>query len=415
MKYVPLNKLYYKDNKKWRTEYALRFNSPSSRHLGFNIKEYNHTQSYPAFFCYTEDIALIQSEATHYLVKIIKLINKIPNTSIKQILQDFLINEIRFNNEIEGIHITRKEIEKAFSEKDPPDSYVRLWGITNKYKKTLENILISIRTCEDIRILYNDFIAEEIKHDDPKNLPDGKIFRKDLVEIVTETNKVIHTGAFPEENIISLMNKALDILHDNTMPNLIRISIFHYLFGYIHPFYDGNGRMSRFITSYFLTQDVHPIVAMRLSIMIKANKRKYYALFEQANSNINCGDLTPFITQSLSLVLETIKTSHEILYNKLNRFNELNKRLTAFIKESNLTANLKEKLYFALLQESVFSASGQSIDELASTLDKSRQTIQKRIKELPPEHLAINKNNKPYRYKLKLKFLDDFIVNDINT
>lgn len=408
MKYVLLSKLYYKNNSNWKAEYDLRFNSPSSRHLGFNIKEYNHAKSYPAFFCYTEDIAQTQSEITHYLVKLIKLINNIPYAGIQQVLHDSLIDEIRFNNEIEGVRSTRKEIERAFLEEDTPKQYVRLWGIVNKYRKIIDNIPIPLRTCEDIRNLYNDFIFEEIKRDNHKNLPDGKLFRKEIVEIVTETNKVIHTGVFPEKNIISMMNKALEILYDNTIPNLIRISIFHYLFGYIHPFYDGNGRMSRFITSYFVAKEIHQIVAMRLSIMIKANKRKYYALFEQANSNINCGDLTPFIIQSLNLILETIKSSYENLYSKLKRFNELVQKLDKFIKANKFDDDLRERIYFILLQGSIFSSSGPSIDELASTLDKSRKTIQKRINEIPSDNLIINKNDRPYRYKLNLKILEDF-------
>lgn len=73
----------------------------------------------------------------------------------------------------------------------------------------------------------------------------------------------------PEERIISLMQYALELLNDESVPLLVRVSIFHYFFAYIHPFYDGNGRTDRFITSYFLSKHFHPLASLRLSIFIK--------------------------------------------------------------------------------------------------------------------------------------------------
>lgn len=40
----------------------------------------------------------------------------------------------------------------------------------------------------------------------------------------------------PESKIIEYMNKALYILNDQSIDILIRVSLFHYYFGYIHPF-----------------------------------------------------------------------------------------------------------------------------------------------------------------------------------
>ena len=67
-----------------------------------------------------------------------------------------------------------------------------------------------------------------------------------------KSGKVIHSGIYPEEKLNEAMTAALDFLNDDNIDILIRISAFHYLFGYIHPFYDGNGRTSRFISSHLL-------------------------------------------------------------------------------------------------------------------------------------------------------------------
>ena len=60
-------------------------------------------------------------------------------------------------------------------------------------------------------------------------------------------------------------------LNNDDINFLIRIAVFHYAFGYIHPFYDGNGRTSRFISSYLLSQRLEDLVSFRLSYTIKLN------------------------------------------------------------------------------------------------------------------------------------------------
>ena len=86
------------------------------------------------------------------------------------------------------------------------------------------------------------------------------------------------------------MDDAINILNDDDIDPLFRISIFHYLFGYIHPFYNGNGRLNRFISSYYLANTLESIMGYRLSYTIKENINKYYKSFKVVNEEINKGD-----------------------------------------------------------------------------------------------------------------------------
>lgn len=56
-------------------------------------------------------------------------------------------------------------------------------------------------------------LHEEIKKENPEHALDGVIFRKDPVDIESETGKIIHRGLSPEAKVIETMDAALKILH----------------------------------------------------------------------------------------------------------------------------------------------------------------------------------------------------------
>lgn len=405
MKYTNLKKTYYKnqsDPNIWLDEYTKRFNSISTKHLDFQIKEYGYKNSNPAFYCYTEEITTLINEILAHSIDLIKFISSIPQIAILKFLNLSLISEVKSSNEIEGIKSTRREINEVLSQVTPKE-YMRLWGIVNKYKKIVELEHINLGTCEDIRALYDDFLLKEIKRDNPKNAPDGKLFRLDSVDVVTSSQKTIHRGEYPEDKIIESLNEALLLLENKQIPLLIRISIFHYLFGYIHPFYDGNGRMARFITSYFLAKEIHPIVALHLSYLIKRNRSIYYKLFEDTTSDLNKGDLTPFITGSLELILNSILSVRKILTKRLTTFRKYQKLLDKLSSKDKLTV----RVYNILLQAAVFSDFGATLEEIASPLNKSTKTIKSRIDEIPLHEITVDKTSKPYHYKINLSYLNN--------
>ena len=107
----------------------------------------------------------------------------------------------------------------------------------------------------------------------------------------------------PESSIIQEIDQALMILNNDDIQLPIRVAIFHYYFGYIHPFYDGNGRTNRFISTAYLAKHFHPLIALRLSAVIKNNKKQYYDAFKMTTAEINGGDITNFCLWSLYLLL----------------------------------------------------------------------------------------------------------------
>lgn len=402
MSYIPLNELYYKDNPRWKNEYLSRFNNQFVKHLDLTIKQFNRKEEYGLFYCCPEEIVSLQDKIMFESNALNRIFDSIPKVGITQFLLSCLIEEIKASNDIEGVRSTRKEIREALTSQNKPNPDKRLWGIVNKYTKIISGETIKLETPEDIRLLYDEFILDEIKKDNPENVPDGILFRKDSVDVVTSSGKPIHRGIFPETKIITYLEETLKILHDPVIPALFRIAVFHYLFGYIHPFYDGNGRTVRFITSSLLASVLSPSVALRLSVLIKQHKKEYYTLFENTNSAINCGDLTPFILWSLRFILLSINSTKDILVARKNSFDVLEQKLKAVLSTED---NILQEIYYILLQAAVFSNIGVTVNDIVKETHRAQRTVYNKINTIPKELLIVNKQIRPYFYRLNLKML----------
>lgn len=351
------------------------------------------------FCCLTDTMMLSQQRITELTIKLERLTHPLPPIAINQFFTSFLRDEIKATNDIEGVHSSRKEIDQAIDQQQNPEERlnIRLWAIVNKYQMLLTKENIPFSTCQDLRKFYNEFALDEVVKDDPKNKPDGVYFR---IGHVSSGLKDIHKGLFPESEIIATMNKSLELLNNESIPILLRISLYHYLFGYIHPFYDGNGRTSRFIASYHLAHHIHPLLGVRLSVTIKKAKRIYYKLFEDANDPLNRGELTYFVFGFMKIIEKALQETIDILSQKSERFHSLQKELNhRNIKKSD------KKIYNILLQAALFSDNtGATIKEIAETLGQHENTVQRNLQRLQDEtdYIIVHKGRRAYRYELDL-------------
>ncbi len=396
MAYQSLSKIYYSSPKTYKDEYKKRFQSPFTQHIPIMIHQYKRKSSYSAFFYYTNDILLLMEQVYKNYDKFLCAVNSVPSVVRHQFVLLSILDEVKSTNDIEGVHSTRKELRDILDGTTPKSK--RFTGIVHKYHDLITDRNISFDSCEDIRHFFDEFAHKEIVRENPNHQLDGQIFRKDKVSIESATGKVIHQGVCPEAYIIETMKQALEVLHSSSLPLLIRLGLFHYLFAYIHPFYDGNGRTDRFITSYYLRKDFHVLLALRLSIFIKKNRSKYYKLFAEADSEINRGDLTPFIIGFFKIILGTIDDTIALLRRKADQLEKYKERIYSLPVGDELSKNM----YFILLQAALFYGKGINITELSEALKKSRGTVQKRLDATPKEFLIITKVNKTIYYKLDL-------------
>ena len=395
MEYELLSKIFYKKPTEYESIYDARFNSEASIKLPIKIHE---------------NVGFIfnTNEITKLLVKIYKTINKInllrthlPNIAINSYIIKSLKDEIALTNEIEGVRSTRKEIEDAI-DSIKNDKNARFKGLVDKYFKLISNEIIPLNNCEDIRTIYDALVLPEIEKE---NLPDGILFRKEPVQVVSATQKEKHRGIMPEPKIIESLDLCLDFLKNDDIDNLIKISAFHYLFGYIHPFYDGNGRTSRFISSYPIKNELDVLLALKLSYTVKNNINKYYKAFDVCNDRKNKGDITFFVIT----FLELLSQASDDLYTKIadlnDQLNYYNNIINTLVNEKVLN-DKQAKCIFILCQNRLFDDTYMNMNTLTGLLEKSDTTTRKILKSLESKNMIVKiKNKNQYLYSANLDSL----------
>ena len=394
MNYELLSSLYYKGKEEYEKEYNDRFNSIASKRLNISIEENQ------CFYILTEEVVNKLYNVMVLNQKLDKLTSEIPRIALQRYIKKCLIGEIVLTNEIEGVVSTRKDINEILENVE--DKNKRLTGLVNKYLNLCSEENIDIITCNDVRNIYNDLLWEEISEDDKLNLPDGVYFRKEGVDVLSPFKKVIHKGVMPEEKINLMMTQALNILNDRDIIPILRVAIFHYLFGYIHPFYVGNGRTSRFISSYLLSKELNTLTGFGLSYAIKENISQYYKGFKTVNEKKNKGDLTPFIISFLDILSKELESLNNSVVKRINIINRYSKVIEVMEKKDKQ----KQNIIFVIFQETLFGEAGIDVSSLVEFTETSKYKVTQVLKEYD-DMLIKNKIGRKNYYSFDLDAVDE--------
>ena len=116
-------------------------------------------------------------------------------------------------------------------------------------------------------------------------------------------SKCVHLAP-PPTMVPPLMSNLFEWLRKSDHHLLIRSSVFHYEFEYIHPFSDGNGRMGRLWQSLILGR-LNPIFEhLPVENMVHSHQQEYYDAIEKSRA-IN--DSTIFIDFMLQNIYDALK------------------------------------------------------------------------------------------------------------
>lgn len=371
--YESLLEIFYKDRNAYDQICEERLSSDNSTFLPLEIRNEK------TFYLLTKEVHNQILSMYKMNLKVNMILQQLPEVAVDHFCRRCLIDEIVLTNGIEGVISTRKDIGDILDNvpSRSKEKNERLSGLVHKYLKLQKGEKIPLFTCQDVRELYDELFLNEVTSSAPDNKPDGEFFRKGSVEVRTQTQKSIHSGIEPESKIIEAMQSALDFINNDEENILIKVAVFHYYIGYIHPFYDGNGRLSRFISSYLITQEFTPVLAYRLSYTIKENIKEYYEAFKTCNDPRNRGDLTPFILMFLHVLKISMEQLISGLEKRKNQLEYYRVLLGKFARFKRIANDDIVRMLFVLIQAELFSERGISTQELLEFLKISRSTLKK--------------------------------------
>ncbi len=270
--------------------------------------------------------------------------------ALSNLLEVAKIQSTEASNRIEGIITTDDRLRKIVREKTMPQTR------SEKEIAGYRDVLATIHESHDyispkpsvILQLHRDLykfsgksIGGSFKNSDnviAEELPDGQRIIRFQPVPAWETPEAIRT----------LCDAFQEAMQDAELDPLLLIPIFVLDFLCIHPFNDGNGRMSRLLTLLLLYRSGY-IVGKYISIekLISDTKETYYEVLQQSSRNWHEGtnDYAPFVTYMLSVLVAAYRdfeTRIELLTNrslsKPDRVREIIRKHLGKITKSEIMA-----------------------------------------------------------------------------
>lgn len=204
---------------------------------------------------------------------------------------------------IEGYRVTPELIQKVATgdwNPDRNDSDAEMknamaahgyWLAHNEVKKTIRNILAGanpgVAFRHDHAAWYRNLFSP--------NVDAGFLKPADLAGY--RTDRVFIRGAThvpPSQNAVRDMMPELCDLLEAEPSAAIRAVLGHFLFVYIHPYFDGNGRLGRFLMNTMLASGGYPWTVIRVE-----RRGHYMAALEAASSSSTILDFVRFISEEM--------------------------------------------------------------------------------------------------------------------
>ena len=247
------------------------------------------------------------------------------------------IQSTESSNAIEGIVTTNTRIKQLVNEKTTPKNrdeqeIAGYRDVLNIIHESFDSISITPNYILQLhKILYshmNNPLAGKTKN----------VQNYISASYLDGTTKTIFTPFDPFETpgaLESICNEFNRVIGNNELEPLIAIPIFIYDFLCIHPFNDGNGRMSRLLTTLLLYRSGFYVGKyISLEAKIAKNKDLYYDSLKESQNGWHEGkeDVVSFIKYLLGTILSAYKDFED-------RFSLVETKLSAFETVRRATMN----------------------------------------------------------------------------
>ncbi len=102
------------------------------------------------------------------------------------------------------------------------------------------------------------------------------------------------------------MSVLFDLLEHETDP-AVRAVLGHWLFGYVHPYQDGNGRIARFLMNAMLATGGYPWTVIRVE-----DRTNYMSSLEAASVQNDIRPFALFVAKQVQLSMDQVRRSNRV-------------------------------------------------------------------------------------------------------
>ncbi len=222
-------------------------------------------------------------------------------------VEDVYVTDAYHSLSIEGYRVSPELIERVRSGNWNPDdkndrehsNALAARGYWQAYQAVRESIAKALRgenpgtiVDDDHRIWYREMFAPGVTA--------GLLRPADLAGYRSEQVYIRQSKHVPpsREAVYDTMPAFFDLLREETDPS-VRVVLGHFIFVYIHPYMDGNGRMGRFLMNVMLASGGYPWTVVPLE-----RRDTYMAALEDASVGQDFVPFTKFLARLVNAGLE---------------------------------------------------------------------------------------------------------------
>jgi Fic family protein len=229
---------------------------------------------------------------------------------------------IQGSNSIEGYDVSVEDALAAIGGEEPTDAREEDWNAISGYRRAMTYVL---QLAKDEHFEYTPQILRSLHFMMTEYTLDASpgLWRPGPIWIRNDaTGDIVYEGPPAEELPELVQELTSDVSSDSETPVMVTAAMAHLNLVMIHPFRDGNGRMSRCLQTLVLARD--QILAPQFSSIeeyLGRNTQSYYKVLQEVGSESwhPEGDARPWVRYCLeahfiqaSSVLRRVKESEEI-------------------------------------------------------------------------------------------------------
>jgi len=211
--------------------------------------------------------------------------------ALKKLLEDIRLRHTYHSDAIEGNTLTLRETKLVLEE-----------GITIGGKPLKDHIEarndaeafdLIVKLVHEKKSISQDIVQKTHEMVTKGILKDAGKYRTDNVRITGST-----TTPPSYLKIVKIMDEYIQYIKKIKLNPIKKAAFIHHRLVWIHPFYDGNGRVARLLTNFHLMKKCYPPIVLK-----KEERKKYYDTLNKADH----GDLSSFANFIARAVNESLQ------------------------------------------------------------------------------------------------------------